>query len=266
MSEDAKPVRVGVVGYGSIGRTVAEQLANGGVGSATLSGIGLRAERRGERLDGTSVATTVTDLIDRSDVIVEAAGATALRDHGLDILSSGCSLVVVSTGALLDEDLLASLTAAGSGRLHIAPGAIGGLDLVRAAAAMGPIERAAITTTKKPAGLVQDHMSSDERTAFLTLAAATELFAGPVTELVERFPASTNVAASLALACGSVDVVEGRVRADPAAQLTTHLIEIAGAAGNYRFEITNHPSPTNPRSSGIVPWSVVSLLSDLCRR
>ena len=96
------------------------------------------------------------------------------------------------------------------------------------------------------------------------LPEATTLFAGPVPELVTRFPASTNVAASLALAIGSVDAVEGRVVADPAATRTTHVIEVVGAAGEYLFEMTNHPSPVNPRSSGIVPWSVVCELRRLC--
>jgi aspartate dehydrogenase len=180
------------------------------------------------------------------------------------VLAAGCDLVVVSSGPLLDDELRNALVAAGGGRLHVCAGAVGGLDLVRAAAAMGPIEQARITTTKKPAGLVQDHMTPAERDELLALTDRTVLFAGPVAELVTSFPASTNVAASLALAIGSTGVVEGRVVADPAATRTTHVIEVSGAAGEYRFEMTNHPSPANPRSSGIVPWSVVCELRRLC--
>ena len=73
--------------------------------------------------------------------------------------------------------LYSSLVAAGGDRLHVCAGAVGGLDLVRAAAAMGPVERAAITTTKKPAGLVQDHMDADERDGLLALTERTVLFA-----------------------------------------------------------------------------------------
>lgn len=252
-----------MVGYGSIGRVVAEAVRSGHVPAGELAGVALRAERVGEALSH-GAAIGIDEVIGASDIVVEAAGAAVLRAHGEAALAAGRHLVVVSTGALLDDDLRDRLVAAGASRLHVCAGAVGGLDLVRAAAAMGPISQARITTTKKPAGLVQDHMSDAERDRVLGLTATTELFAGPVRELVAHFPASTNVAASLALAVGSTDLVDGRVVADPAATRTTHVIEVTGAAGDHRFEMTNHPSPENPRSSGIVPWSVVCELRRLC--
>ena len=255
--------RIGLIGHGSIGQVVASAVASGDVPGGELAGVALRAERVGEVLPhGHAVA--VDDLVEASDIVVEAAGASVLRDHGAAVLEAGRNLVVVSSGPLLDDDLRTALVAAGGERLHVCAGAVGGLDLVRAAAAMGPVDRARISTTKKPAGLVQDHMSAEERDRLLALTDATVLFAGPVPELVSGFPASTNVAASLALAVGSTDLVEGRVIADPAATRTTHVIELSGASGEYRFEMTNHPSPVNPRSSGIVPWSVVCELRRLC--
>ena len=255
--------RIGVIGHGAIGSVVADAILRGDIGGATLSGVALRPARVGESVTG-GPAVGVDELIAASDIVVESAGAQMLQSHGVGVLSADKHLVVVSSGALLDDTLLHDLIAAGGERLHVCAGAVGGLDLVRAAAAMGPIQQARITTTKKPAGLVQDHMTDGERSELLALTEVTTLFAGEVPDLVARFPASTNVAASLALAVGSVELVEGRVVADPGATRTTHVIELAGAAGDYRFEMTNHPSPANPRSSGIVPWSVVCVLRDLC--
>ncbi|MEM7096280.1 MAG: aspartate dehydrogenase domain-containing protein [Actinomycetota bacterium] len=262
--------KVGIIGFGSIGAVVAEALTNGDVPGGELTAVGRRHVRLGDALtspSGVSIGTAVgvDELIGSCDIVVEAAGAGVLREHGAAIVESGADLVVVSSGALLDDGLRSSLLAGPNAhRVRVAAGAVGGLDIVRAAAAMGTIESARITTTKKPAGLVQDHMSEAERASLLALDQAKVLFEGGVRELVASFPSSTNVAASLALAVGSFELVQGRVVADPNTPRTQHVIELSGAAGEYRFEMTNHPSPTNPRSSGIVPWSVVCVLRELC--
>ncbi len=243
-----------MIGAGAIGSVVADELAAGRIPHANLAGV---ARRRG---DGPAVA----ELIAKSDVMVEAAGAQALAEHGASILGTGCDLVVVSSGALTDDRLFEALRTAGPGRLILCGGAIGGIDMIRSASLMGSIERATITTTKKPEGLIQEHMDADERSRLLAITEAVTLFEGAARDLVTRFPASTNVAATLALAAGNWDVVTGRVRADPAIEQTSHVIEAEGAAGRYRFEMSNKPSPTNPRSSGVVAWSVVRALIDRC--
>ena len=51
--------------------------------------------------------------------------------------------------------------------------------------------------------------------------------------------------------------------ADPAADLTRHVIEAHGEAGSYRFETANRPSADNPRTSGVVPQAVLRSLSAL---
>lgn len=251
---------VGVLGFGSIGSVVARELAAGSIANASLVGIGVRPERGA----GAHTTMRVEDLAQHCDLVVEAAGQQALAAHGAELLNAGCDVVALSVGALADDDVFTSLTTAAPGRLHLCTGAIGGVDLVRAVAALGPIHQASITSTKKPAGLVQPTMSDDEAAAVRAIDEPTVLFDGESRELVRSFPSSTNVAATLALAVGSWDVVRGVVRADPAAELTSHVIEVEGASGRYRFEMQHQPSPANPRSSAVVPWAVVRSLRDLC--
>ena len=109
-------------------------------------------------------------------------------------------------------------------------------------------------------------MTAADVDALLTTTEPVELYNGPVEELVRRFPTSTNVAATVAMAVGEWSVVNGQVWADPGAEMTTHLIEVTADAGRYRFEIQNQPSPQNPRSSGVVPWSVVRTVREVCGR
>lgn len=252
--------QVGVLGYGSIGSVVAGCLADGGIPGAALAGVGLRPDSEA----AVAAACTIDELIERSDLIVEAAGQAALAEHGARILDAGCDLLAVSTGSLADPEVHARFVAAGPGRLHVCSGAIGGVDMVGAVRALGEIHDVHITTTKQPTSLVQPTMAPDEVDALLSATEPVLLFDGASRELVKLFPSSTNVAATLALAVGSWDLVRGTVRADPSAELTTHLIEIEADAGRYRFEMGHHPSAQNPRSSAVVPWAVVRSLRDIC--
>jgi aspartate dehydrogenase len=253
-------MRVGLLGWGAIGRTVGQALAEGQVPGARLCAV---AANRGTE-DCPVPVVAPERLADHADLVVEAAGQEALAAHGETYLRAGADLLVVSVGALVDADLFARLQAAGGRRLHLTSGAIGGLDLLRAASRAGPLDHVTLTTTKQPASLLQDWM--DEETSAALRAGDQEVvaFEGPAAEAVARFPQSVNVAATLALTAGSWDLVRVRVVADPAAEVNRHDIEIEGAAGRYRFTVENRPSPDNPKTSGIVPHAVVQGIAGLC--
>ncbi|MFE3454225.1 aspartate dehydrogenase domain-containing protein [Nonomuraea sp. NPDC059194] len=231
---------VAIVGRGAIGSVVISALEAGEIPRARL----VATVDIGDRLE---------DAIEAADLVVECAGQRALAEIGPKVVAAGKDLLVVSIGAFTDDALLAGLRE-GPGRVHLTSGAIGGLDLLRAASRMAPLDRIRIITTKKPATLgVPD------------VGQPVEVMRGPAREIAAAFPKSTNVAAAVALAVGSLDLVEAVVVADPAATLTSHVIEAHGASGDYRFEIRNHPSTDNPASSRIVPYAVLSAIEELSR-
>ncbi|MGI9614199.1 MAG: aspartate dehydrogenase domain-containing protein, partial [Acidimicrobiales bacterium] len=206
--KDGSKRQVGVLGHGAIGSVVAGELAAGDIDGAELAGVALRHQRVGEEL-ANGKAIGVHELIDRCDLVVEAAGQAALAAHGADVLCAGSDLLAVSTGALADGALFDSIVDAGPGRLYLCTGAIGGIDMIRAVRELGPIHEARITTTKKPSGLVQQRMSEDEAADLLAVTERTILFEGRIEELVTLFPSSTNVAATTALALGTWDLLSG---------------------------------------------------------
>ena len=253
-------VRVGVIGYGAIGRVVASALSDGRVGSAVLVGVAAQHEIG----DSPVPQFDVGELVSQSDLIIEAAGHQAVVDHALEIVEAGRDLVLLSLGALADDELAARIADAGPGRAVVCTGAVGGLDLMRAAARMGELSSVELTTSKRPAVLAQPWMDAD---VIARLEAGREhivVFDGTARQAASRFPKSINVAATLALALGSWDLVRVRVIADPDARLTRHVIDATGDAGTYRFDISNRPSPLNPATSGIVPHAVLQTIADLC--
>lgn len=252
-------MKVAILGCGAIGGTVARAVRDGEVLGAELVGV-----VDDDPTDPSGLRVLDFDAaLQEADVVVECAGQRALAELGPTVVSSGTDLLVVSVGALADETLLSELRGAGPGRWHLCSGAIGGLDLLAAAAREGGLEAVQIVTTKKAPTLVQRWMEAQLAQRLRSTTEAVELMRGPAREVTAAFPASANVAASVALAVGDWDLVSAAVVGDPRAPMTTHVITAEGPAGKYRFEIGNHPSETNPATSGVVPHAVLAAIAKL---
>ena len=253
-------LRVALVGLGAIGRRVADGLGSGTVPGATLVGAVVRTP--GRATTAGIAELSVEEAIAGSDLVVECAGLTAARDLGPRVIAAGRDLLLVSVGALADPEAR-DLLLAGPGVCRLSTGAIGGLDLLRAATRDGGLTRASLTTTKRPEALVQPWMTVAERAVLLGLTEPTRILTGTVQDAIERFPSSLNVAVALAAATGLWDETEVRLVADPGAPRTEHAIDAAGPAGEYRFVAANAPLLERPASSGIVSQAVLRGIADL---
>lgn len=254
--------RVGLVGWGAIGRVVGSALAAGELPGAELTRI---IDNRPLH-DVPAPQATVAEALDSCDLLVEAAGQGFVREWGARVLASGTDLLVASTGALSDETLAARLRAAGPGRVYFTGGAVGGLDLLQAVRGLGELTDVRLTTTKLPATLEQPWMDEDLLHRLRTATGPVEVMSGTARDVPVKFPRSTNVAASVALAVGDAGRVRVRVLADPAARLTRHVIEAEGPHGTYRFEVNHVPDPANPATSQVVPHAVLRSLAALTGR
>src|SRR5690606_35541471 len=149
----ARTLRIGLIGFGAIGRTIADALRSetGLVLAGVLGRERTVASIGAELPDGVRTTARLSELLSlRPDVIVECAGHQALREYGAAVLASGVDLVVASVGALADEALEAALRAAATdARLLVPAGAIGGLDALGAAKHAG-LERVDYTGRKAP--------------------------------------------------------------------------------------------------------------------
>ncbi|MFB6777303.1 aspartate dehydrogenase domain-containing protein [Streptomyces sp. NPDC056352] len=255
--------KVGVVGWGAIGRVVGSALADGQVGGAELVCV-VDNRPLGDAAPARQV--TFEEALELCDLIVEAAGQGVVREWGERVLASGTDLLIASSGALTDDELAKRLLAAGPGRVYFTGGAVGGLDLLQAARSLGPLDEVRLTTTKLPSTLEQPWMDEELLTRMRTATGPVEVMSGTAREVPVKFPKSTNVAASVALAVGDLDAVRVQVVADPAAHHTGHVIEASGPHGAYRFEVAHLPDPGNPATSQVVPYAVLRSLAALAGR
>ncbi|MEV0119506.1 aspartate dehydrogenase domain-containing protein [Streptomyces sp. NPDC050844] len=255
--------KVGIVGWGAIGRVVGTALAEQRVPGAELTCL---VDNRPLGESAPAPQVSFDEAMERCDLVVEAAGQGVVREWGERVLASGTDLLVASTGALTDDDLAKRLLAAGPGRVYFTGGAVGGLDLLQAVRSLGPLDEVALTTTKLPSTLEQPWMDEELLSRMRTATGPVEVMSGTARDVPVKFPKSTNVAASVALAVGDLDAVRVRVVADPGAHHTRHVVEASGPHGAYRFEVAHLPDPGNPATSQVVPYAVLRSLAALAGR
>ena len=252
-------LRIGIAGYGAIGRDVGARLL-AGVSGVRLEAIGVRRPETPPPAPGVAV-TTVAALPDRVDVVVECAPAAAFLEIVEPALRAGRTVVVLSCAALLRHEHLAELARAHGGRILVPTGALLGLDAV-AAAAEGTIHSVRMITRKPPGGLAGAPHLMENGLEVTGLTEPLRVFSGTAREAAIGFPANVNVAAALSLAGIGPDRTTIDIWADPGVTRNIHRIELDSDAAKLSMEIENLPSE-NPRTGKITAQSVVALLRKL---
>ncbi|MEA2640964.1 MAG: aspartate dehydrogenase [Chloroflexota bacterium] len=260
-TKGAAPLRLGFIGFGTTAHQVLRALE-----SETTDAHLVAALVRRQPVDPPShvLVTNERDrfLAEPCDLVVELAGQEAVQQHAEAVLRAGRDLLIISIGALADDELFARLRAAaeaGGSRLMLPSGAIGGLDAL-GAGALGGLDEVTITTRKPPAALQTD----TERDAYLAGAkdGPVLLYEGPTREAVRLFPANVNVAAAVSIAGVGFDRTSIRIFADPAVTRNTHEVVARGWFGELRFTIQNVPTE-NPKTGRITALSVLKAIGNL---
>lgn len=251
------PVRLGLVGFGTIARQIVGAFPGNDVRWAAL----LREGSRPHLPANVEAVTQLDALIGaRPAAVVEAAGQEAVSTHVPALLESGIPTVVASVGALADPVLAARLHAAaraGCTRLVLPSGALGGLDYLRAVASLPDVE-VRYTSRKPPAAWTAELAAA----GLPASREAVTLFEGTPADAARLYPRNLNAAFAVALCVGAGNVTV-RVVADPHAEGNTHEIEAKSAAGTAFFRFVNAPSPGNPKTSALTALSLAAALAEL---
>lgn len=252
-----EPLRVGLIGWGAIGRTVAELLADQ---SVEIVAVGVRRPdlARDDLPAGAQLVTAPDQLAGLDlDVVAEAAGRDSVDPWGHAALADGADLIVSSVSALADPSLLDSLrrSAADHGaRLEIQTGALAGIDALAGARLLG-IDEVEHRIVKPPPAW---RGTPAERLCPLDdLTEPTVFFRDTAAATASAFPKNANVAMTTALAGIGPDETAIVLVADPAATTNRHEIRAAGAFGSLEVSIANNPLPANPKTSAMAALSLV---------
>lgn len=265
-------VRIGLIGLGTIGQSLARAITEGQAGQATLEAVLVRPAN----LDPAKgfLADLGLDPVLTSDpeeffeagtnLVVEAAGQEAVHRYGSEALMTGRDLLVCATGAFTDDSLfegLVGLAGQYRRRLIIPNGAIGGIDALVSAHLAG-LDEVSITTRKPPAAWAGTAAEEMVNLAEITSEPKC-IFEGPAREAVRHFPHNVNVAATLACAGIGLDRTLVRIIVDPTISRNMHEIHFSGKSGSFKIEVCGNPSADNPRTSALTAFSVIKAIRNL---
>lgn len=246
----------GIVGFGKIGRRLAQRMAG-----AVVLVRPQQADEAARLLGPGNVFTTLEAFLARKPpVAVECASRDCLATVGAAVLASGIDLIPLSLTAFADPEVERRLLAAaeaGPGRLRIAPGAIGTLDLLATAREEG-LRRVVYRQIKSPA-----MWKLTPASALADLDAMTErqtILRGSVRELARTFADNLNTSVGVALAGLGLDKTEAELVADPAISETAHELEIHAAPGNAVLKLGGRDVPPDGDPVDYTTFSLVRLL------
>lgn len=259
------PTRIGIFGAGAIGQMVARHIDAGRL-NAILSGITdvdyPKAASFVATLRTTPPVLNLAQLLDHSDWIVEAASQAALPALIPEVLAQRKNVLVMSVGGLLGhEDWFREAKRCGS-QILFPSGAIAGLDGLRSAC-VGKMESVTLTSRKPVRALTGTRYVAEHGIQLATLTEDSVIFEGLAADAARAFPATSNVAAALALTVGDRCEVRVRVVASPASSRNIHEIDARGEFGWMRFVVQNVPSEANPKTSKLAALSALATLATI---
>ena len=261
---EALSLRLVIIGWGALARRLVE-LINQSQLNVELIAIGLRknAARPANLPEHVRHIHAPEDLEHlKIDLVVEAAKGEAVHEWGGAALRYAKAFAPASTSAFVDEDLLITLLAtakARGSRLLIFPGALAGVDALRAAAHL-ELEFVRHTIIKPCAGwrgtAAEQSLNLDQ------LATRTEFFLGTARQAAAAFPQNANVAVISALAGLGLDATQVVLVADPEAMSNSHRLEAKGVFGALTVEIENKPLKANPKTSEMTALALLRLIEN----
>lgn len=255
-----------LMGCGFLGGIVAQAYADGLLPGYQLAGAASRhwqAAQNIAHLTGCRACQNLQELLAlEPDCLVETASVQCVRDIALPALAAGVDLVVLSIGAFADPAFLEQVRQASErhgARVHLASGAIGGVDILQALALMAQAQgiraKVAVHTRKNADSLLQTSLA-DSVLHSRENASSFEVFSGSAGQAIQALPANMNVAVAAALAATGPSRTPVHIAAQKDFVGDEH--HISAQAGEVEADLRVYSS-----TSAVAGWSVVALLRNL---
>jgi aspartate dehydrogenase len=260
-------MRIGIIGCGAIGSTLAkaaeDMIEVEEIYIFDKSHVCSRAME--ERLTKAISILEFEELMEKSDFIVEAASQEAVRLFAKKILDSGKPLLIMSVGALVDDDFRENLIKSAKdndAKIYLPTGALCGIDGINSAVVTG-IHEVILITRKPPKAFEDVNYIKTKGIDLKNIDKPTIIFQGNAKEAVKLFPKNVNVAATVSLAGIGFEDTKVKIIADPNTGQNHHRIEVAGTFGTLSAEINNLPFEKNPKTSKIAAQSAIASLKKI---
>ena len=262
--------RIGLLGCGSIGTQIAIAIDTGIIpGKLThifdedkekSASLASKLKNKPEIVENVHLLSS-----NPVDLVVEAASQDAVSDNALSILQNRKDLVIMSSGALLDESVFEIISDACKElkkTVYLPSGAISGIDAIKSV--KNELDSVVLTTTKHPNSLKGAKFFDDFKINLDEINEPSTIFEGTASEAVRLFPKNINVSALLSISgLGSHETIV-KIIADPNTTKNTHEIAARGKFGQITTKIENVPDSNNPRTSRLAILSAIETIRSIC--
>lgn len=201
---------------------------------------------------------TIDELLQlKPDYIAEAASVACLKEIAGPVLETGCSLIVVSIGALADQgwkEQMEKMAREHKAKIYIASGAVGGFDVLRTISLMGQAN-ASFVSRKNPASLKNTPLFKEE---LLKEQDPKEVFDGSAKEAIAILPTKVNVAVATALASVGPEELKVSIHSEIDMSGDDYVITSEVPEAGVRAKLNIYSA-----TSEIAAWSVVAVLQNI---
>jgi len=256
-------LKVGLVGCGVIGGEIARTIDNKKILGLELVAICDKNKTKEDKLVRSlkkiPAVTDIEGVIEKADLIVEAASSNIVGELVQKALSKEKDIMVMSVGGMIDYLHLFAEVKNRKCHIYFPSGAIAGLDGIKAAKE-AHINSVTLETSKPPAGLEGAPYLLEKNISLRGIKEKVIVFEGSCEEAIKAFPKNINVAATLSFAGIRLKKTKVRIIADPSLKRNIHHIIVKGDFGKLEVTTKNIPSPSNPRTSYLAVLSAIATL------
>lgn len=251
-------MKIGLIGAGAIGQYLLKYINGKHHEKMEITSVLVRDFDKYAHLQKeyrVNLYTDINEFIDSEiDIIVEAANVSVAVDLLPKIIKRK-EVMLISVGALANQETLKLVGQSDNRTLHLPSGAIGGLDLIQNAKGLGNLDSVSLTT-RKPALSLIDELPDKEMI----------VFEGPASEAIDKYPKNMNVSIVLSLAGLGMEHTKVTLIADPNVDKNIHTIHATGNFGEMELTVKNVPLLENPKTSSLAALSVFSTLERLAEK
>ncbi len=255
--------KIGIVGCGAIGRTLAKvidrEFRDRAVVVALADRIEGRAQQLARALSPRPTVEAIPNLVRQSDLVIESAHASVVGALLKQVIAKRKNFFVMSSGGLWGHETLLQKARRAGIRVIVPSGALFGIDGVKAAATL-PLKKITLTTRKPPRSFEGAPFVLRNRIRLGAIRREKVLFRGNLQDAIKAFPQNINVAATLGLAGADPRKFEVKIIADPSVKRNSHEVILEGPAGKLVSRAENVPSKENPKTSRLAILSAVAAL------
>lgn len=264
-----KPLKIGIVGCGAIGSSLAKAIVGDFIGRARLVGLFDIDCKKSKSLSRLITRTeklaneNLKQLIAKSELVIESSSAQSSWNIAQAVLKEGRDIMIMSVGGVVSHlKGLSNLAKKFNAKVYIPSGAVSGIDALKAAS-LGKIKKVILTTRKNPRSFKGIRYLEKRKTQLDKINRDTLLYYGSAKNAVRLFPQNINVAAVLSIAGIGQNKTRVKIIASPGLKRNIHEIEIKSEAGRIFTLTENVLHPDNPKTSYLAVLSAIATLKNI---